>query len=216
MSTRRTLAAIVWFGSMVFVGGCGGITLFKPAPPADVYDLSASPQLPPGPAAEWQLVIGEPSAIPALNTDRILLRRGANVIEYAANSKWSARAPNLVQTQLVRAFDNSRRIVGVSRASLGLRGDFELTGELREFDVVYAGGRPSARIGLDLKLVRRPFGVVAMRSFQAAEPTSANSLTQIAAAFDRGLSKLLAEAVVWTLSAGEADLRERPMPAKAH
>ncbi len=122
---------------------------------------------------------------PALDTDRMLLRRNGDVIEYVADSKWSARAPNLVQTQLVLAFERSSHIVGVGRNTLGPQRDFELAGELRAFDTVYQDGQPSAHVVLALKLVRRPFGVItATHTFEVTEPATANSLTQITAAFD--------------------------------
>jgi cholesterol transport system auxiliary component len=197
------------------LGACG-FSLFKAAPPLEIYDVRTSPQSAPGAHAEWQLVVAEPATTPALDTDRMLLRRSPQIIEYVANSKWSARPPNIIQTQLLLAFEHSGRLSGVSRDELGLRRDFDLTGDLRAFDTVYNDGLPSAHVVLDLKLVRRPAGTIAaMRTFEATEAAGTNSLTQITGAFDRALTKVVADAVAWTFSVGEGDWQQRPPAPKA-
>ena len=76
----------------LMLSGCGSISLVKPSPAADIYDLSinsvASEDLA---TVDWQLVVEEPLAPRALNTDRIMIKTSPHVIKYVASSRWSER-----------------------------------------------------------------------------------------------------------------------------
>ena len=45
----------------------------------------------------------------------------------------------MVQTLMVESFDNFRCVVSVGRDTIGLRADYVLKSELREFQAEYAG-----------------------------------------------------------------------------
>ena len=81
----------------------------------------------------WQLIVEEPLAPTGLNTTRILLHRSAIELEYYARANWTDRAPAMVHTLIVESFENSSKIVAVGCESLGLRADYVLKLELREF-----------------------------------------------------------------------------------
>ena len=89
------------------------------------------------PHVSWQLVVEEPSAAGGLATQRIALRTNLLELDYFAGSRWTEGAPRLVQTLLVESFENTGRIVAVGRQSIGLRSDFNLKSELREFQAEY-------------------------------------------------------------------------------
>jgi cholesterol transport system auxiliary component len=155
----------------------------------------------------WQLVVDEPIASAALDTDRILVRPGGNEIKYFANSRWSERAPALVQSHLIRAFDQSNAIIGVGRQTVAMRGDYDLQGELNAFDAIYGGGTtPMARVAITLKIVREPSEqIIAARSFTQEERAVDPTMSSIAAAFQDALGKMLDEAVPWVLATAQAD-----------
>ena len=75
---------------------------------------------------------------------------------------------------MIESFENSKRIVAVGRESIGLRADFILKSELREFQAEYFdGGVPSVRVAINAKLVQMPRRSImrwgsAMRSKSAA------------------------------------------------
>jgi cholesterol transport system auxiliary component len=200
-----------------------GLNLVKLAPASNLYDLNTNPQFAGNiPGVTWQLVIDEPVASRALDTDRIVVRPNPSEITYLADAKWTERAPRLVQSQLIHAFERSGKIVGIGREAMGLRADYELNCELRAFEISYAAGRalPVAHILLTAKLVRQPGAViVASRTFDESQKVEGTTLPMSAAAFEKALNKMLGEAVAWTLSVGQADFAgasDRPAQGARH
>ncbi len=80
---------------------------------------------------DWQLIIETPVAAAGLNTSRIALRRSPITLDYFARAAWTDHAPLMVQTLLIESFENTDRIVAVSRESTQLRADYQLKNELR-------------------------------------------------------------------------------------
>ena len=123
MMARRLLPVCV-LAAASLLGGC---SLLSSAPP-QLYDLSPKNTFDDAaPAAAWQLVVEEPTTPNAINTDRIAVRPSALVVQYFGGVKWTDRAPALVQTLLVESFENSGKIIGVGRRSVGMTGDYVLT-----------------------------------------------------------------------------------------
>lgn len=188
------------------LGGCSVLlpqAIREPAP--RLYELS-SPRLPQtsGPRIERQLVVDTPIAERALDTDRIALKPTPLEIEYYAASRWSDRAPALVQANLVEAFENANALAAVGRPSLGLVPDFVLRSELRDFEAVYAklGTAPEVRIRWTAKLIRQgDLKVVAARSFEGRAVARRDGVPYAVEAFDRALAQVVAEAVPWSLQA---------------
>jgi cholesterol transport system auxiliary component len=112
----------------------------------------------------------------------------------------------MIQTLVVESFENSGKIVAVGRESLGLRADFVLKLELREFQSDYSGGAvPNAHVRLNAKLVRMPQRtIVGSQSFEAKVGANADRIEDIVAAFDSALGKTLKDLVLWTLQTGES------------
>lgn len=158
------------------------------------------------PNVNWQLIVEEPLAPTGLNTTRILLHRSAIELEYYARANWTDRAPAMVHTLIVESFENSSKIVAVGCESLGLRADYVLKLELREFQAAFSGeGPPDANVRLNAKLVRMPQRtIIGSERFEARMPAQSDSMEQIVAAFDDALGKALKNLVGWTPKTGEA------------
>ncbi len=157
------------------------------------------------PDVGWQLLVEAPVVQAGLNTTRIALQRSATQFEYYARANWTDRAPAMIQTLILESFENSNRIVAVGRESLGLRADFVLKIELREFQAEYDGlGPPDVRVQINAKLVQMPRrAIVASRRFETIEAAGADRLEPIVRAFDDALGKTLRGLVEWTLLTGE-------------
>lgn len=191
----------------LLLSGCG-VKLVDLGPAPNLYDIQTTPQFTRSPApVTWQLVIDEPAAPTALDSDRILVRPNESEIKYFAGARWSERVPRLIQSQLLQGFDKSGGIVGVSRQAIGLHGDYELQGELTSFDTVYSGGTtPMAVITINFKIVREPDEIIiASKNFEQKERATAPSLIAITTSFGDVLSKIVSEAVPWTLTEAQAD-----------
>lgn len=202
LSLNRISLAVLVAASL----GLGGCLSFSSPPslfdlsPKNTFDTDA-------PRANWQLVVEEPTTPNAINTDRLAIRPTPLQVEYFPNVKWTDRAPALVQTLLVESFENSGKIVGVGRRSIGLTGDYVLTSELREFEAqADAAGSITVAVRMVLKLVRQSSGSIIASTTHAESAMSASSNpADVVQAFDLALGKVLKRTVTWVLTEGSAD-----------
>ena len=215
------LRALPIMAAGLLLSACG-VNLINLGPAPNLYDLSPQETFTDLPKVNWQLVIEEPEAPNVIDTDHILARSSGYEVKYIANARWTDRAPRLVQTLLVHAFDRSNSIVGVGRQAIGLRSDYSLKGELQHFEADYSKGPvPSVHVVLNLKIVRQPSEmIVAARTFDEDIPASRTSMTAIAGAFQEALGKILTQVVPWTLTEANADydrrLEQRRSPEPMH
>lgn len=170
------------------------------------------------PRVDVQLMVDAPTAAQGLNTARIALQRSPVTMEYYARSVWSDPAPQMVQTLLIESFENTGRIVGVSRDSTQVRPQVILLTELREFQAEYERDDqpPNAHVRIIARLVRMPQrNIVAMRSEDARARATGTDLDRIAVAFDDALGQVLRRVVEWTLrtvAVTPIDQPQQPLP----
>ncbi len=160
------------------------------------------------PNVAWQLVLEVPVADAGLATTRVALQRAPTQMEYYARTSWTDRAPLMIQTLMIESFENSGRIVSVGRESVGLRADFILKSELREFQAeYYRTPTPSVRVAMNAKLVQMPRRtIIGSQSFESVAETTEDAMTEIIAAFDQALGKVLKHLVEWVLLTGETEV----------
>jgi cholesterol transport system auxiliary component len=203
---RRLLRAAAALPLAALTAACS-LPVPGQGPPPDLFRLTPKSTFRDDlPTVDWQLVLEPPVADAGLNTTRIALQHSPTRIEYYARAGWADRAPMMVQTMMVESFENSGRIVAIGRESIGLRADFILKSELREFQTVYYNGsEPEAWVAINAKLVQMPRrAIVASQSFDARVAAPSNSLEEIVKAFDEAAGKVLRRVVEWTLMEGEA------------
>lgn len=210
-------------GRRVVLAGLGGLTLAGcesllpgSGPSPRFYRLTPKSTFEEGgPPVDWQLLVETPYASASLNTVRIGLMPAATRFDYYARANWTDRAPLMVQTLVVESFENSRRIVAVGRETVGLRPDFVLKIELREFqaEAFRSSGMHEPRVGFSVKLVEMPNRLIVASTVierkGAADPAQLSGIIQ---AWDEALGSALKELVNWTLDAGEAAWRARRRP----
>lgn len=197
----RTLAA----GTALASGACSPIAAFRSDPP-QLYTLSPKSTFDPDiPSVDWQLLVEVPTAAAGLDSPRIALRQTATTLDYYADVAWTDRAPAMVQTLMVESFENSGRIISIGRQSLGLRADFRLKTELREFQAEYLNsGLPTVRVRLNAKLVRtRTREIFAGETFENIQRSTGSNIDALILAFDEALGQVLKDLVQWTLVEGQ-------------
>lgn len=203
--TRRALLGrgVALGAAAPLLGACEAFRLG--GPPPDLFTLAPKYRFDPNlPKVDWQLVIEEPLSSGALDTNRIAVRPTQFELKYWADARWTERAPRMVQTVLIESFENTGKIVAVGRQAVGLRSDYNLKSELREFelDLYRNPNQPQARVRLNLKLVRQPREqIIASASFQNAEPARSLNLPDVIEAFNEAVNKILRRTVEWTLQA---------------
>lgn len=171
--------------------------------PIPLYTLSAVTQFDRSlPKVDWQLVVGTPVASADLDTTRIALTRSPGVVEYFAKGAWADNAPILLQDKLIESFEASGAIVAVGRDAVGLKPDYVLQSELRDFQAEFSGEAPTAHLRLAAKLVRMPDRrIIATFSTEEKVPAADGSLPAIVDAFDQAAGKAFQEVVVRVLTA---------------
>lgn len=165
------------------------------------------------PAVSWQLLVEPPAAAAGLDSLRVALQSTPLKLDYFADVAWTDRAPQMVQTLVVESFENSDKIVSVGRESIGLRANYVLKTELREFQAEYIenglSSPPKVRVRMNAKLVEIPRrAIIAGENFEASTTASSNTLDAIVLAFDEALGRVLRRLVEWTLLNGEAHWRD--------
>jgi cholesterol transport system auxiliary component len=200
---RQAMAAGASFTLLAALTGCS--VLQRVNTPVNLYTLTPKTTYPEGlPPVDWQLVVETPTSAASLDTARIALQRTPLTFEYYADSAWTDNAPAMVQTLLIESFESTRRISGVGREAIGLRPDYILKTDLREFEAVYDGKNPIpiVWIRMNAKLVKLPERrIVASETFGEKLPAAGSKLPEIVAAFDDALGLVFKRIVLFTLAA---------------
>lgn len=200
---RRVIAGAASCTLLAALAGCS--VLQGVNTPVNLYTLTPKTTYPEGlPPVDWQLVVETPVSATSLNTSRIALQRTPLTFEYYADAAWTDNAPAMVQTLLIESFESTKRISGVGREAIGLRPDYILMTDLREFEAVYDGDNPipTIWIRMNAKLVKLPERrIVASETFGEKLPAAGSKLTDIVAAFDEALGSVFKQIVMFALAA---------------
>lgn len=203
------------------LSGCGGVTLIETGPAPNVFDLTPPNRFVEGlPDVDWQLVVEEPQAALAVDTDRIAVKNDFE-LQYYSGARWSDRAPRMVQTRLLESFENTGHILAVGRQAIGFRGDYTLRTELREFQAEYnerygnfvesveggsTRGDPVINARVNFKIIRQPDAkIVASATFRCERQAADGDLISVVKGFDETLGWILTQSVGWTLQEANAD-----------
>jgi cholesterol transport system auxiliary component len=167
----------------------------------DTYSLSSVPSVE-GPAAtNRQILVPEPTALKALDSDQIVIRLSGSELQYLANSQWGDRLPRMVQSKLVQAFENTGKVGGVGKPGEGLAIDFQVVTEIRSFEVNTSGGN-TAVVEIFAKIVNDRNGTVeSQRAFRASVPVAGTGAPAFIKGLDRAAANVVADIVRWTLTA---------------
>jgi len=189
---------IVAMAMATVLSGCAGGLVSSPPP--DTYGLSTPPAVTGQTARNRQILITEPSALKALDSEKIVIRPSPSAIEYLANSQWSDRLPNIVQDKLVQAFENSGRVGGVGRPGDGLAIDYKIISAIRAFEIKADAGE-QAVVEISAKVLNDRNGVVvASKVFRSTAPVTGAGNAAYVRSLDRAFETVVQDMVNWTLS----------------
>lgn len=197
----RPLQSLAVVLLVLSLGGCA--KLFT-EPPRPLFRLTAPADFPPQThQVAAQLAIGVPYAPAAIDTQRIAMSRSPTSLDYLADGDWADRAPPLVKTALIEAFENSKAFAAVGPDSLDLRPNFVIESDLRHFEAVYDSptGPPVVWVQMEVKLVKVPqHAILAETLINARQPASANATPQIVLAFDAAMADAAKQIIPWVLA----------------
>ncbi len=179
-----------------------GCALLSVADPQDLYTVTPKSTFDPDlPAVYWQLTVEAPVAAANLNTGRIAIAMTPTSSDYYAKAAWTDRAPLMVQTRIVDSFENTHKIVAVARELIGIKANYVLQPDLRNFEALYYYGEPPiVRVRIIAKLVRMPDRqIIGEASFERCVRARADKIPKVVEAFDQALGSVIKRLVSWTL-----------------
>jgi cholesterol transport system auxiliary component len=191
---QRLATALVLAASAMSLSGCLGGSADK-----DTFSLSAMPEVTGPSAKNRQILIPEPTALKALDSEQVVIRLSGVEIQYLSKARWSDRLPKMVQAKLVEAFENTGRLGGVGKPGEGLAIDFQIVTDIRAFQVE-TNGVTHASIEISAKLLNDRNGTVrSQKVFTASVPVSGSDNRSYVAALDAAFGQVTSEIVTWTL-----------------
>ncbi len=177
------------------MAGCGG------GATNDTFDLSVSPApVTQAPSLKSrQLLVAEPTALKALDSENIVVRLSNSEVQYLAKSQWSDRLPRMVQSKLVEAFqDTGSWARGTSGAGLAI--DYQVVTDIRAFEVDTKNN--VANIEISVQLLNDRNGTVRCTDvFRATLAVSGTGNANFVKALDAAFASASREIVAWTLKA---------------
>lgn len=216
---RLTRRALLAGAAALPLTGCAAAKLLDSGGPPTLYTLRPAREFAAGlPRVQWQLVVETPLTNTGIDTARIALGETENRLTYFADAGWIDTAPEMIQLLLVESFERSNRIVAVGIEASGLRSDFILKTDIRDFQAEYAGqepgkAAPEANVRINAKLVRMPRRtIVASDTFEARVRASSPAFRDAIGAFDVALEMVMRRIVEWTLRQGNSNMDTDPMP----
>lgn len=173
----------------------GAAACSLPATPVPTYDLIAPRDFGKMRPARGLIEITVPSALQALDTEKIVVEPSTGVVTYLSDAQWSDRLPKLLQARMIEAFENSSRIRTVARAGDKVNADAQMVTDIRTFGIQ---GK-DAVVELSVKLIGTRGGRInAAKIFTARVPTPSVSGGAGAAAINDALIIVLVDIVRWT------------------
>ncbi|MES0095873.1 ABC-type transport auxiliary lipoprotein family protein [Mesorhizobium sp. M0019] len=177
------------------LAGCAALG-GKPAP-LDTFELSA-PSLEARAHSRRQILIAQPSALKALDSQNIVIKPSPRSIQYLKGAQWADRLPMIVQARLAETFQRSGSFTGVGKPGEGLAIDYQVIVEIRSFEVRVDGGE-HAEIELFVRLLNDRNGEVrASKTFSATAPVSGNGNQAYVGALDAAFGDAAGQIVRWT------------------
>jgi cholesterol transport system auxiliary component len=169
--------------------GDGALQTFELASPQEYGDVRT---------ARGSISVALPTALRALDSERVVVQPKPGEINYLSGARWADRLPRIVQSRIVQAFENSKRIRAAPRGSDQVRTDFVLDTELREFGVQVAD-TPFALVEISVRIVNeRTNRVVATQVFTGRAETSSVDGPSATAAINTAFGTVLIDLVRWT------------------
>jgi len=214
---------------LVLVAGAlsGCATILGGTTPATLYGLNAPTDYPVTYATpSWQLMVEEPLAERALDTDRIAIYTGPHALQYFTAARWTDRAPRMVQDLIVESFEHAGLQLSAGRQTMAVRPNVALISDLRALEAVLepsdgdaGAGKPVARVRISAKLVSLDGrAILAGRTFEAKEVAASDAVEDVVLALNVAMQGMMRELVVWAAAessyAADAKAAKSGKPAR--
>jgi cholesterol transport system auxiliary component len=193
VTSSSVRAGAVWLLMTSVLAGCAS------APQNDTYSLGMAPVIEGKSAKSRQILVPEPTALKALDSEQLVIRVSPSEIRYLSKSQWSDRLPKMVQSRLVQAFENTGQLGGVGRPGEGLAIDYQVLTDIRSFEIT-TGGEDKAVVEIAAKILNDRTGAIkAQKIFRAVVNTPGTSNQDFVEGLDEAFNDVAGQMVSWTL-----------------
>ena len=155
----------------------------------------------PAETSSWQLVVPEPSALLALNSDKIKVRPadGAESSDIP-DARWFDNIPILLQEKFIQSFENAGYSQAVSRPRDGFEAGYQLVLDIRSFSLV-SGAEPSGELEFEAKILGPGGKIIAAKAFHTTAPATGIDAPAAASALNQAFANAATELVPWKVEA---------------
>jgi cholesterol transport system auxiliary component len=184
--------------ALALAAGLAGCAAILPQTPSAIFDLSA-PENVGGGRTGLQVLVPQPTAVKALDTDRIAARPAPAQYAYLPNAVWSDQLPKLLQARLMQTLQSSGRVRAAAVPGQGLLIDYQLVVDVRAFELRDEG----AVAEFAVKLMDDTNGrVVRSRTFRHAVPVASTDNAAIVAGLDAAMDQVFRDITRWAFARG--------------
>lgn len=150
------------------------------------------------PSRNAQILVGNPGALKALDSQNIVIRGADGSVAYLKKAQWSDRLTDMVQMRLIQGLEDSRRFGGVGRPRDGINANYQLITDLRIFGVDADAAGKFANIEISAKIMDNKIGTIRKtRIFTAKRRVSGRTNADYAVALDAAFAEVLQDIVRW-------------------
>jgi len=177
------------------LGSCSVLS----GPKNDTFELTKIAPVKGPNSRRRQIVVTDPSAVKSLDGSNIVVRTSPSSIQYLAKSQWNDNLPQLVQQNLIDAFEDSGRLGGVGKPGDGIAVDYLVSPTIRSFEII-SNGTDTAVVEISVRIINDRNGVVkAQRVFQSTAAAAGVTNGDFIDALDRANGKIMNDIVAWAL-----------------
>ena len=191
LGRRRRFAGLT---AAVFASALlAGCAAMLPQTPNAIYDLTAPGDITP-PRGDLQILVGKPTAVQALDSNRIAARPSVAEYAYLPGAVWSDTLPNLIQARLMQTLQNSGRVRAAALPGQGLLIDYQLVVDIRAFEFNGEAGI----VEFAVKVMDESNGrVLRSRVFRHAVQVAATDNANVVVALDAAMDAAFLEITSW-------------------
>lgn len=203
MSLRPLSRRAAVAGALTMLSGCAALSALGGGTALDTFDLTPPSGAPGRPGSSRTLVVARPEAPAAIVTDRIVVKPDPGSITHLPRGRWSAEAPLVIQSLLIRAISATGRMGYVGQVENGPVADRVLLARIDAFQAeADPAGTLVARVDLALTLLNdADQSLVASRSFAGAAAAANDGAAAVVAAFQAVMDHVLPRAAAWVVAA---------------
>ncbi|MEL7897415.1 ABC-type transport auxiliary lipoprotein family protein [Vreelandella neptunia] len=202
--TLRPTAIVLVSAALLLSSGC---SILPESEPATLYRLPSSdiqPVTSDSMTTRQRLAVAAPQAGHLLSSNRIVVYPEGNIVNVYEGARWQEDAPELLQSRLVTALQQSRLFASVGSDSLP--SERLLLSELRHFQSDYATHPPTVKVQLDVQLVStQNRASIATQSFTTSAQAISTDIPDVVDAFGAASDDLTEQLVNWLANQQEAN-----------